>query len=33
MKGPSDVEYSARMVEALDPWLDQVVIIGGRGHR
>ena len=29
MTGPSDVEYFARLVEALEPWLDQVVIIGG----
>ena len=27
MAGPSDVEYFARLIEALDPWLDQVVII------
>lgn len=32
MAGPSDVEYFARLVEALDPWLDQVVIIGGWAH-
>ena len=25
----SDVEYFARLVDALEPWLDQVVIIGG----
>jgi hypothetical protein len=31
--GPSDVEYFAHLVEALDPWLDQVVIIGGWAHR
>ena len=29
----TDVEYFARLVEALDPWLDQVVIIGGWAHR
>jgi hypothetical protein len=29
----SDVEYFARLVDALEPWLDQVVIIGGRAHR
>jgi hypothetical protein len=29
----SDFEYFARLVEALDPWLDQVVIIGGWAHR
>jgi hypothetical protein len=33
MAGSSDVEYFARLVEALDPWLDQVVIIGGWAHR
>ena len=33
MTGPSDVEYFARLVEALEPWLDQVVIIGGWAHR
>jgi hypothetical protein len=33
MAGPSDVEYFARLIEALDPWLDQVVIIGGWAHR
>ena len=33
MAGPSDAEYFARLVEALDPWLDQVVIIGGWAHR
>jgi hypothetical protein len=29
----SDVDYFARLVEALNPWLDQVVIIGGWAHR
>ena len=29
----SDVEYFARRVDALEPWLDQVVIIGGWAHR
>ena len=29
----SDVEYFARLVDALEPWLDQVVIIGGWAHR
>jgi hypothetical protein len=24
-----DVEYFASLVDALEPWLDQVVIIGG----
>jgi hypothetical protein len=33
MAGPSDVEYFARLVDALTPWLDQVVIIGGWAHR
>src|ERR1700679_4262782 len=29
----SDGEYFARLVDALEPWLDQVVIIGGWAHR
>ena len=29
MPGSSDVEYFARLVDALEPWLGQVVIIGG----
>jgi hypothetical protein len=29
----SDVEYFARLVDALEPWLDKVVIIGGWAHR
>ena len=29
----SDVEYFTRLVDALEPWLDQVVIIGGWAHR
>jgi hypothetical protein len=29
MAGPSDVECSARPVEALYPWHDQVVFMGG----
>jgi hypothetical protein len=33
MPGTPEVEYFARLVEALDPWLDQVVIIGGWAHR
>lgn len=33
MAGPSDVEHFARLIEALDPWLDHVVIIGGWAHR
>jgi len=28
-----DVEYFARLVDALEPWLDKVVIIGGWAHR
>jgi Nucleotidyltransferase len=31
--GEADIEYFARLIEALDPWLDQVVIIGGWAHR
>ena len=33
MAGASDVEYFARLVDALEPWLEQVVIIGGWAHR
>jgi hypothetical protein len=33
MAEASDVDYFARLIEALDPWLDQVVIIGGWAHR
>lgn len=33
MPGSSDVEYFARLVDALEPWLGQVVIIGGWAHR
>ena len=33
MAGESDVENFAHLVEALDPWLNQVVIIGGWAHR
>ncbi|HTV81238.1 MAG TPA: GSU2403 family nucleotidyltransferase fold protein [Acidobacteriaceae bacterium] len=33
MAGASDVEYFARLVEALDPWLNRIVIIGGWAHR
>ena len=29
----AEVEYFARLVDALEPWLDQVVIIGGWAHR
>ncbi len=33
MAGEADIEQFARLIEALDPWLDQVVIIGGWAHR
>ncbi len=33
MAGVSEVEYFARLIEALDPWLGRVVIIGGWAHR
>ncbi|HKD58854.1 MAG TPA: GSU2403 family nucleotidyltransferase fold protein [Terracidiphilus sp.] len=33
MAGVSEFEYFARLVDALDPWLDRVVIIGGWAHR
>ncbi len=33
MAGTSDVEYFARSIEVLNPWLNQVVIIGGWAHR
>jgi hypothetical protein len=33
MAGVSEVEHFARLIEALDPWLGQVVIIGGWAHR
>jgi hypothetical protein len=33
MAGASNVEYFARLVEALEPWLDRVVVIGGWAHR
>jgi hypothetical protein len=29
MPETSEVDYFARLIEALDLWLDQVVIIGG----
>ncbi|HTV07693.1 MAG TPA: GSU2403 family nucleotidyltransferase fold protein [Candidatus Aquilonibacter sp.] len=29
----SEVEYFVRLIEALDPWLGQVVIVGGWAHR
>jgi hypothetical protein len=33
MKADSELEPLARLIEALDPWLSQVVIIGGWAHR
>jgi hypothetical protein len=33
MNGQSDNEQFARLIVALEPWLDQVVIIGGWAHR
>ncbi len=33
MAVPSEIEYFARLVEALGPWLDRVVVIGGWAHR
>jgi hypothetical protein len=33
MKADSELEPFARLIEALDPWLSQVVIIGGWAHR
>ena len=33
MAGVSESDYFARLVEALEPWLDRVVIIGGWAHR
>jgi nucleotidyltransferase-like protein len=33
MKADSGVGGFARLVEALDPWLDEVVIVGGWAHR
>ena len=33
MAGVSEFEYFARLVDALDPWIDRVVIIGGWAHR
>ena len=33
MKADAELEPFARLVEALDPWLGQVVIIGGWAHR
>lgn len=33
MKANADLEAFARLIEALEPWLEQVVIIGGWAHR
>ena len=33
METNSEVTYFARLVEALEPWVYQVVIIGGWAHR
>ena len=33
MAGMPDAEYFARLMEALDPWLDRLVIIGGWAQR
>ncbi len=33
MKADAELEPFARLVEALKPWLDQVVVIGGWAHR
>jgi hypothetical protein len=33
MKADSELGPFARLVEALDPWLSQIVIIGGWAHR
>lgn len=33
MAKASDVEYFARLIEALEPWLDRVVVIGGWAQR
>lgn len=33
MAANPDVEHFARPIDTLHPWLDQVVIIGGRAHR
>ncbi len=33
MPGTTDVEDFARLIEALHPWLDQVVVIGGWAQR
>jgi hypothetical protein len=33
MPGSTDIEDFARLIEALHPWLDQVVVIGGWAQR
>ncbi len=33
MKAGSELDHFTRLIEALDPWLNQVVMIGGWGHR
>lgn len=33
MEANSEVVYFVRLIEALEPWLDQVVVIGGWAHR
>lgn len=33
MGADTDVEHFARLADALHPWLDEVVIVGGWGHR
>lgn len=33
MKADAELEPFARLVQALEPWLEQVVIIGGWAHR
>ena len=33
MKADADIEPLARLIDALEPWLEEVVIIGGWAHR
>jgi hypothetical protein len=33
LKADAELEPFARLIEALEPWLEQVVIIGGWAHR
>jgi hypothetical protein len=33
MAANPDIEHFARLIDTLNPWLDQVVIIGGWAHR